>query len=75
MRLGRAQDIGAVTDGKMADESRLVGNDLSGIPRILSEFILDIFLGENDSKGSSLGIGDMDVDVLAATKDIPRLGI
>src|SRR5918993_4583078 len=75
VRFGRAQDIRAVPDREMADESGLVGDDLSGITGILSEFVLDILLGENDPKVSSLGISYMDVDVLTATKDVPGLRI
>src|SRR5262245_3545383 len=72
---GWAQYIGAVTNGKVTDKPRLVSHNLTRVSGILSKLLLDIVLGEHDSKISPFRIGDMNFDVLAATKHIPGFGI
>src|SRR5262249_988728 len=74
-RFGWDQYIGAGTGGKVNDKTGLAGHDLTRVSGILSKLLLDIVLGEHDAKISSFRIGDMNIDVLAATKHIPGFGI
>ena len=62
---------GIEADRQMADEARFVGDNLTGITRVLGEFLFDILLGERDAKVGSFGVGDMHIDVFAAAKHIP----
>src|SRR5262249_51583371 len=74
VRFGWAQYIGTMTNGQVTDKTRLAGHDLTRVSGILSKLLLDIVLGEHDAKISSFRIGDMNIDVLAATKHIPVFG-
>ena len=56
-------------DRQMTDEPRFIGDDLTGIARILGNFLLDIFFGKRDAKVGPLGIGNVHVDVFVAAKD------